>query len=245
LEIPDPISVFTFRSTPNVDLLVPGTYRLRAWKAGADRLGMESIFFVPEGWPPELKVEIHSPRAELLEACVPVPRGERRYKQGVVVVPAIRILDHLVTNAEYSRFLTETGRDTHAALTESDSKGQTSPAWVSYDAAQAFAVWAGGHLPHRAELQLAVEGRFLEQPKDSPDASGELLLEMGPMNELAPVWVPYSDPELSRISVADRRLKSRRGEDDRAPKPGFRVVFTDDEPELYQRLARTPLERSK
>jgi serine/threonine protein kinase len=242
LDIPDPIAVFTFRSAPRVDLLVPGTYRLRAWKPGADRLGMESVFFVPQGWPPELRVEIHAPRAELLEDSIRVPRSERRYKQGVVVVPAFRILDHLVTNAEYAVFLAEARRDA-LAKPESVSKGSALPAWVNYDSAQAFAAWAGGHLPSRAELQLAVESSFLKPLDPSPEAAGEMLLEMRWPDALTPTWVLYADPE--SMKVAERRAVVRAGVDYEAAAAGFRVVFTDDEPELYQRLARTPLERPK
>jgi hypothetical protein len=47
------------------------------------------------------------------------------------------------------------------------------------------------------------------------------------------------------MKVAERRAVVRAGVDYEAAAAGFRVVFTDDEPELYQRLARTPLERPK
>jgi serine/threonine protein kinase len=244
-DIPDPTVVFTFRSTPLVDLLIPGTYRVRVWNPGADRLVMESVFFVPQGWLPELKVEIHAPRAELLQKSVPVARAERRYKQGLVVVPAFRILNHLVTNAEYTLFLAETSQELKAALSKSASKEPSSPAWVGYDSAQAFATWAGGHLPLRTELQLAVEGSSLAKPSPSPEASGELLLEMDWMEGLGPVWVPYEDAALNRMGVADRRTSVRTGRELDASGPGFRVVFNDDEPELYQRLAQAPIERPK
>jgi len=236
--ITDPDVVDAFRPTDVTDLLVPGTYRLQVWERGTSHLSMESVFFVPEGWPPAEAVAIHAPRDDLLADSVAVERGRRVFPGGAVIVPAFRVMKHLVTVAEFEVFLAETGFEAKdSRLTPGPREV---PASVSYDSALAYAAWAGGHLPARTEFFRSLEGKAFAVPQPTPAAGGEYLLDMLPASELTPSWIPYRDASPRTIKMAIRNLSTLT--DDRNP-VGFRVAFAADEPDVYRHLAENPIEK--
>ncbi len=242
--IPDPDTFHAFRPTALGELLTPGTYRLQIWEPGSLRVAMESVFFVPQGWPQEQRIELHAPRPELLDSAVPVPRGQRVCAGVTLGVPAFRILDHLVTKAEFEQYLAARGETSPYPL---QNLQPTDPVWVPYDAALAFTAWAGGHLPSRAELQEAVASGAIPLPTPSPRASGEFVLEMLPLDLLTPTCVPYHVPDLAGIGMVQREVIVQRtatGTQPGAllPSTGFRIAFADDTPEHYRRTADAPLD---
>ena len=241
--IPDPDVAHAFRPTDLAELLVPGTYRLQVWEPAARHLTMESVFFVPEGWLPARTIEIHAPRSDLFAGAIQVQRGKREYPQGALIVPAFRILDHLVTVAEFEVFLTETG---FKASEFTGTGSRAAPASVTYDSALAYAIWAGGHIVTSAELFHALESNALPSPKATPLAAGEYLLDPLPTDALTPSWFPYQDLTRHEFKIVVRSgptfSKLTRDGAENIP-VGFRIAFAADEPAVYRRLANSPLEK--
>ncbi|HEX6885051.1 MAG TPA: protein kinase [Planctomycetota bacterium] len=238
---------FAFRPTPILPHLESGTYRLQAWLPGASTLWAEVVFYVPEGWPPLRRIELVPPRAELVTgttrlqpARVPMATGN-----GELRIPGFRILDRLVTRAEYEAFVAETGYRPPKDEVPPSDLGPDDPAIVTYDSALAFAAWAGGCLPSRAQLRLAIgQGRI--ELASGPKAGGEFTLDLaGYGNRLEPTWIEHQDLEPDAeplLRYAPRQgLVSVAG----GTRPGFRLVFSDDRPEAYRAQAELPFERSR
>jgi serine/threonine protein kinase len=231
-----------FRSIPLFELLIPGTYRLRIWKPGRTSLESESLFFVPPGWFPEIVIEAHPPREELLLKTVPMPRCARAVEGlggDLVKLPQSRILDHLVTNGELGKFLKETSDRAVHDVSLSADRGPDWPAWVTVETAWSFCVWAGGRPPFQRELQEALGRKLISTPNSSERASAELVLDTSPVDELTPAQVLYKDPTLGIKGMAQRKtpmVASSTGS-------GFRLVFEVDDPAIYTEAARQPFER--
>jgi hypothetical protein len=230
---------FVFRPTFLGELLTPGTYRLQAWPSGATRLALETVLFVPPGWPAEQPVELNPPCPELIASAIPVPRGTQFLGGLPVCVPGFRIRPHLVTIAEFDEFRRACGLP---PIGVQSSRTPTDPVWVHYDYASAYAAWVGGRLPSRHELKLAVECGAIPMPQPNRGATGEYLLEMLPADELMPAGVPYRSDDLTGITQASRVVTtvSQLESEGELVGAGFRVVFADDDPEHYRRAADSP-----
>ncbi|HEX6885050.1 MAG TPA: serine/threonine-protein kinase [Planctomycetota bacterium] len=254
LDVPPPAYASVFRATPRVAWLVPGTYWLRCWEPGAERLHGETVFRVPTGWPPERILGFPPPHAELVARAPLVPASYAAIgAHGRVRVPSFRALDHLVTSAELDLFLQVTG----FAPAQRAPSAPDEPAWCDIDTALEFASWAGGRLPTLLEFRAAEGVAFPVQGDESP-AAGEYYLGQGPKG-LEPQWQSYADPTrqglsaafygdtissywertlaLGSLRVVLRKLPPRR--------VGFRVVFAADTPAAYQRFVEEPLERAE
>jgi hypothetical protein len=228
--------VTNFRPAPMVELLVSGTYRLQCWDEGADSISHETVFFVPTGWLPGLRIALEPPRQECLQRTKPVERGERSFPTGERIhVPKFRILEHLVTNAEFDRF-----RDaTHSNAERPGSDVRPAPdasAWVTFTSALAYAQWAGGRLPLWPELALAREHGQISRAADAA-ITGEFVLDIGPDGGL--LQVSFDAEENPHFSFAQRDNLMR--ETGRCP--GFRLVFAADSPAYYREVAAQPIQR--
>jgi hypothetical protein len=162
-------------------------------------------------------------------------------------VPGFRILDHLVTVAEFDAFLSETKYQPASQRRQRESgelAAPDDPVWVDYDSALAFARWVGGHIPSRDELALAQLSGELVLPEPTTWASGEYLLDLCSPDSPNPAWLPYkASAGMHMIHIAFRgttpvtRLDSNETE---GIAPGFRIAFADDEPGVYRRLEADP-----
>lgn len=232
VDVPGPNLVYAFRLVPRVANLVPGTYRLQVWEPGADRILAETVFFMPEGWPKQRTIELHSPSSELTTRRVAGGSIALLEKRGTQEVAGFRILDNLVTQDEFQRFEAETS-EVHTRAPQTVAMGDA-PVQVSYSSAMAYAAWAGGRLPWMAELRLArAAGLEFQEPMPGfPD--GEYLLDPFSPDRLDPGWVDY---ESWTVLHTDRAQFAQR----KAGPPGFRLVFPDADPRTYQRLATSPV----
>ncbi len=78
-----------------------------------------------------------------------------------VVLPAFRMDTYPVTNAEYARFVAETGRRPPSSWPKGKIPAgeEMSPVTlVSWHDARDFCVWSGGHLPSEAQWEKAARG---------------------------------------------------------------------------------------
>lgn len=254
VDVPPPAFASVFRATPRVAWLVPGTYWLRCWEPGAERLWAETVFRVPAGWPSQRDLRLEPPHAELVTRAPLVPASHADLgAHGRLRVPSFRALDHLVTSAELDLFLQATG----FVPAQRAPSAPDEPAWCDFDTALEFASWAGGRLPTLLEFRAAEGTAFPVQGGESP-AAGEYILGQGP-NGSEPLWQSYADTErrglnmafyggtagahwertltLGSLHVLLRRLPPRY--------VGFRVVFSADTPEAYRRLVEEPLEQAE
>jgi len=93
----------------------------------------------------------------------------QRHHDHTLDVPAFFIDRHLVTNADFARFLTATGyrpRDPHNFLRRWGGKRRPPRklagkpvVWISRDEAMRYCRWAGKRLPHEWEWQYAAQGK--------------------------------------------------------------------------------------
>ncbi|NOT29504.1 MAG: protein kinase [Planctomycetes bacterium] len=241
--------VSTFRPAPFLDVLVAGTYRLQVWERGARTLLYETVFHVPDGWPPGLRLRLARPRAELWDRSVPVARVNKELiGRGFLTVPSFRLLPAPVTTAEFERFVAETNEASSEFLR---SRGPSDPAAASYELAMRYAAWAGGRLPSYAELMLAIEARAIDFPKPTPLCAGEFVQDLAePQGSLAPGWLRYQGFDLWLASGRDKLSGAAVGSSENVGSSsttptycGFRVTFSCDDPDSYQELAREPMQK--
>ncbi len=249
-------SLSGFRQVPRLAVLVAGTYRLHIWESG-DRLLYETVFYVPEGWPEGLRLQPrrHDEGSPPWTRSASVSRSSRQLsgKRGTLVVPSFRLLDAPVTTAEFAHFLAETGESTSEFRRE---RTPDDPAAVSYDLAARYAAWLGGRLPTYVELLVASESGAIVLPGKSDLSQGEFVLDLAaPYGSLDPGWLVYETRVLALASGREKLAGSGAGSSMRRldlpadagapvlPYCGFRVVFSTDEPALYERLAREPITR--
>jgi len=246
LDLPGHNLEFAFRPTPRLPHLESGTYRLQAWLPGASTLWAEVVFHVPEGWPPLRRIEVVPPRAELVTGTrrLEAARVSMASGNGELRIPGFRILDRLITRAEYEAFVAETGYRPPVDEVPPSDLGPNDPAIVTYDSALAFAAWAGGALPSRTQLRLA-NGQGRIRRASGPRIGGEFTIDLaGFGNRLEPTWLEYQDLEpgaepLLRYAPRQGLVSGTGGQH-----PGFRLVFFDDRPETYRALADLPFERT-
>ncbi len=253
----DVLSVF--RPTEIVDYPVPGTYWFRAWKPGAERLAHEVVFFVEPGWPPAHEIRLVDRRAEFYERTVVLEPCRYPLLEGSeLLVPAFRMLDHLVTIGEFERFL----RDTHwvpgGFQTEfgGHACSPDEPAWVDLDSAMRFAAWAGGRLPSGVELWVARRSGSLEF-QGQGHVSAEYVLDLyvpadrsrtrkrGALDPARWSYGPWQEgarncslldlvPGRHEVLVQVDRVSGV------STTVGFRVVYADDRPDNYSEFVRYP-----
>jgi len=228
-EVRDPSPIWAFRPTKVTPYPASGHYRLHVWEKGSSDLAYELEFLVRDDWPPELQLELIATRAELLEHTIEVSASELTYPEGRIPVPAFKLLDHLVTVAEFQEFAPDW------KLSPGIPQGPGDPVSVSIDAALRFAQWAGGRLPSVLELRRATRDHLLSE---TPLCAGEYVVDRS-----APRSV--SLPGYWKYEVSDLRFGPNR--EDRAALSsghiGFRIVFSSDRPGVYVELAKTPLRR--
>ena len=241
--------VSTFRPAPFLEVLVAGTYRLQVWERGARILLYETVFHVPEGWPPGQRLRLVRPQRELWDRSVPVDRVSKELVgRGFLTVPSFRLLPAPVTTAEFERFVAETNETSSEFLR---SRGPSDPAAASYELAMRYVAWAGGRLPSYAELLLAAETRAIVLPKSTGLSEGEFVQDMAePHGSLEPGWVRYQGLELwlasgrGKLSSATVGSAGNVGSSSRPQSfCGFRVSFSGDDPSCYQELAREPIQK--
>ena len=108
-------------------------------------------------------MEIREGAFRVLDSMVHVPAGEALIGEELqpVQVDEFRIGRYPVTNAQYQRFIRDTGHRTPKGW-EADAypelQGDHPVTWVNTEDAEAYANWAGARLPCFEEWQRAVRG---------------------------------------------------------------------------------------
>ena len=108
-------------------------------------------------------VSIREGALRLLDSTVNVPAGEVLIGEELepVQVNEFQIGRYPVTNAQYRRFIQETGHRTPKgweANSYPEERGDHPVTWVNAEDAENYASWAGGRLPCFEEWQRAVRG---------------------------------------------------------------------------------------
>ncbi|MSR62320.1 MAG: hypothetical protein EXS08_07745 [Planctomycetes bacterium] len=228
--------------------LAPGDYRLQHWRIGADALEGETEFVVERGWRPALELTYVSPRAEFFEHSFEIPANDLEDQGERAHVCAFRILDHVVTVAEYAEFLTDNGipaTSLPGLLTEVP-QGPASPAAAEYVNAQRCAHWIGGRLPTACELERANLVRPIF-PRGPRTCIGEYVADPDPATG-GRMWLSYKPGAMLRERmnpVLDPHavVPGKDASDAITLVAGFRVVFSGDHPEAQRALARAELEK--
>jgi len=174
---------FVFQQTALTLSPSPGYYRVEALTQDGNRL-LEREFLVLQEWAAPLDVELREPDEETYDLSQPVPRHEYTIdvgqpgNHGVQLVPAYRIAPRCVTRAEFTEFMTSTGRD--APDTFNFSTQATDAAWVDGDGAMAYAAWIGGRLPTLVELHGAVGRGIVDGASLEREGHGEWVSNLAP-----------------------------------------------------------------
>jgi hypothetical protein len=238
----DPDSLSAFQPTAFSELLVPGTYRLQVWEAGAPALASETVFHVEEGWLPFLPVDPRPPAADWLGRTASIPRSRHALSDGrQLVVPAFRILADLVTVGDFARFCSETEEPSTEFRPDADP---SLPAWVAYDSAMRFAAWRGGRLPTRMELVHAGEAGkvVLPQPSESIGV-GEFVLDPARPWLPDPGYLVYGEARVGMVPDRRTAVKTGTNAGSLSAPLAFRIAFSTDAPELYREVARNPFDK--
>jgi serine/threonine protein kinase len=237
-----------YEPTTMEESLVPGTYRLQAWKEGSAAIAFETVFFVGDGWDPELVVGLVAPRKVLWQSAVEIDLGTHELLQGRerLLIPTFRILPRQVTVREFEEFRQATGHGGDLANPAEDPP--ESPACVDLRSAMAYARWAGGRLPFSLELLRAQAlGRI--ELRASPGCNGEFVLDALPRpGPTAHVWLDFREFRGRRFHlamVADDGRSSSTASDPDVSSYGcvaFRVAFSGDHPDMYREVCRSPFD---
>jgi tRNA A-37 threonylcarbamoyl transferase component Bud32 len=242
-----------FRHTQWTDFPVPGYYRLRVWDSGGTSLAHEVDFAVEEGWPELQELVLNPRRKEFLERAEAVPfSGFPLQEGGELPVPAFRVLDHLVTVAEFQSFLEATGFEPND-WRNSPKAPPDQPAHVDLQSAMAFATWTGGRLPAAVELLIAFRDGLLPAPSATPESTGEYVLDLGwGTGPVDGSWFRYLDwaPDCLAAQVLGLAPTRRAcffggGSRSEPSAVAFRVAFPDDHPETYLELEEFPISRDR
>lgn len=99
----------------------------------------------------------------VLDAMVDVPAGPVLISEGLSALPvdAFKIGRYPVTNAQYQRFIRDTGHSPPQSWEDGaypDKKGDHPAVWVNVEDAEAYAEWAGCRLPTFEEWTRAARG---------------------------------------------------------------------------------------
>jgi serine/threonine protein kinase len=217
---------------PRNQRLERGVYRLQAWRRGTSATVLGEIEFTCEGgWKAPIQLDFATRNPELVSATRAIPEGMLSAPEGELRVPAFRILDHLVTVAEYARFLEETKKAPTAIPPGLDVLPATgsSAARASFDDAALFARWVGGRLPTVVELERADEvGNLL--PDEPVESFGEYVSDPQPQNAFDRMWLEYVAvrPFKARTRpVMDRSIVVFGGTTGAIRAVAFRVVFSE------------------
>ena len=231
-----------FRPTQFLDSLVPGTYRLHARERGSGKLVYESVFHVPEGWPPGMHVALAHPREELWARSLPIKRTRCALNSGLgfLTVPSFRVLNAPISNAEFARFLDETGETLPEFLA---GRASDDPAVASFDLAMRYAAWAGGRLPTYSELVLAMQSGGLVLPDRVSWLRGEYVLDRAhPREEVFDAG--FLSYVLRQVASCDRELPAEtQGPGSPQKYCCFRIAFSTDSTDIYEQLAIQPVEK--
>ncbi len=172
-----------FRKTEAVAFPTPGVYLLRIFRGAGERPS-EQAFSVPDGWPPPRRLEFRPPRQEFLDRSIEI--ATQGYPspglEEALELPAFRVLEDPVTVADFERFLADTGwrPAVHVNRLQAEVSPPGDPAREDLESALRFASWAGGRLPHAAELCVAARELVLDPSALQALACGEHVLDLPP-----------------------------------------------------------------
>lgn len=187
---------------------IPGIYRLHARRPGDLRVELEAAFYVPFGWPPEIRLELR-PRGTVFQDALAFEATSLSLGEPEPIeVPAFRITKDVVTAGEFRRFLEESGADhvlRHPDPFERGPVRDEDPAIVSPVAALAYCRSVGGRLPFFQELCVTEDAGLWE--RGSPYTFGELVLDQPTGMKLSiAALASYADAQRYRRTIAEGRL---------------------------------------